>query len=252
MNALAYKYIINDSGSHMDAPDFVLDAPLLYDGNPGDASTGYTTAGTGHGYLRAFIDLGSTVNVRGVRLSGNLFYFFILYSTDGVNWNAVGPISSGSTFACNINARYLQGGPASEITDFHAYDSANALIGAPSAPPTAAPSLTFGTLTSKVVPVIIPALGGGAASYDLQRASDVSGGAGAYVTIQASVTPSAAYPDTTAIPKQRFWYRLLAVNGSGAAAGLGAPVTVPDILAPSLSGVALLTNNVPIIRVSGA
>lgn len=92
------------------------------------------------------------------------------------------------------------------------------IVSLPSAP--AAP--TFTGITHASVGVVVPALSGGATSYNLLRAPDVAGVAGTYVSVQVGVTPSATYADTGATDDTYYWWRLDAVNSSGTTPGTGA------------------------------
>ena len=89
------------------------------------------------------------------------------------------------------------------------------LVGIPSAPP--AP--TYGTPTQTSIVVNIPALAGGATSYDLWRAPDASGSPGTFAQVTTGVTPSGIYTDTGRTANTKYWYYLLANNGSGSTIG---------------------------------
>jgi hypothetical protein len=90
-------------------------------------------------------------------------------------------------------------------------------------PPTAPAAPTFTGVTSSGIGVVIPALSGGATSYNLQRAPDDLGAPGAWSTVSDGVTPSATYTDNESgaglTPSTTYFYRLQAVNGGGTTDG---------------------------------
>jgi fibronectin type 3 domain-containing protein len=100
---------------------------------------------------------------------------------------------------------------------------------APSAPTVTAVNQTH-------VDVAVLALAGGAVSYDVQRAPDVSGAPGSWATVDTGATPSAAFHDSGLTVGTTYWYRLVAVNsGGGTAPGASrSATTMPtDTTAPA-------------------
>ncbi len=101
----------------------------------------------------------------------------------------------------------------------------------PSAP--TAPTLT--AVSGSRIDVAVPALSGGAAAYDVQRAPDVSGSPGSWATVQSSATPSSAFHDSGLSAGTTYWYRLAAIDGGGATYGASGSATTlaTDTAAPA-------------------
>jgi len=216
-------------------------------------------------------DLGASsgISVGSAEVAGTLgnFSIALFYSNNGTSWTQITPTGGGWTNGVSrnfsagvITARYWQfefysigGGTVSDARLFEAAGGIG-LIGGPSplVVPTAPPAVTFGTVGPITIPVIIPALSGGATSYDLQRAPDAGGTAGTWTTIQATVTPSATFTDTPLQPKTRYWYRLVASNSAGSTNGPAASATTTPIPVPALTGTAMLQGNVPAILLTGS
>ena len=82
--------------------------------------------------------------------------------------------------------------------------------------------LSFSPITSTSIGVVVPALSGGAVSYNLQRAPDNAGVAGTYAIIANGVTPNATYTDSALSTGTKYWYELVAVNSVGTSTGTAA------------------------------
>jgi hypothetical protein len=273
--ALSVKYLlIADSSTGVffhPASDFLTNAPLLCDNAPRDTTSGYSETSTSKTHQVSFLyDLGPTPPaIRQLDMTLSYNNCGIAYSNNGTTWTQIftnAPLHSpeGLSFTFSpVTARYWQGTEARfsatpiaysvGMTDVRLYDSVGALISAPTfTPPTAPPSVTFGTVGPITIPVIVPALSGGATSYDLQRAPDAAGSAGTWATIQSTVTPSATYTDTPVQPRTKYWYRLVATNSAGSTNGPSASATTTPIPVPSLTGTAILQSNIPGILLSGS
>jgi len=251
--------------SALPASSFTLPAPLLWDGSVGNTSTGYNVSGP-LPTISVLYDLGagSGIAVGSAEVAGTLgnFSIALFYSNNGTTWTQVTPTGGSWTNGVSrnfsagvITARYWQfefysigGGTVSDARLFEASGGIGLIDGPSAVVPTAPPVPTFGTTNAYQIPVIVPALTGGATSYDLQRASDVSGTAGTWATIQGSVTTSSTFTDTPLNDKTTFWYRLVATNSAGITNGPAASATTTPIPIPNLSGEAILIDNVPAFR----
>lgn len=117
--------------------------------------------------------------------------------------------------------------------------------------PVAPSALVLDPISGTAIDVTIPALSGGAVTYNLQRAPDVTGSPGSWATIGTAVTPSSTVHDTGLTVNTTYWYRLVAVGAGGStngtaaseitfAAAPAAPVLAitydVDVTIPALSG----------------
>jgi cellulose 1,4-beta-cellobiosidase len=102
--------------------------------------------------------------------------------------------------------------------------------------PTAPSAPTVTAVNQTHIDVAVPALAGGASSYDVQRAPDSGGSPGSWSTVQASATPSATFHDSSLSASTTYWYRLISTNsGGGTASGASrSATTLPtDTTAPA-------------------
>ncbi len=128
-------------------------------------------------------------------------------------------VASGTTYAYQLVAVGSGGtttGPSAQVST---------PIPAPTAP--AAP--TFGTPTPTRIPVIIPALAGGATSYDLYRAPAIAGSPGTFAADALAVTPAATFSDTVS-PSAGYFYRLTANNAVGSTVGAVSALITSGVL----------------------
>jgi len=95
--------------------------------------------------------------------------------------------------------------------------------------PTAPPAPTFGTPTPTRIPVNIPALAGGATSYDLYRAPAIAGAPGTFAADALGVTPGATFSDTVS-PSAGYFYRLTANNAVGSTVGAVSALITSGVL----------------------
>jgi fibronectin type 3 domain-containing protein len=150
--------------------------------------------------------------------------------------------------ALSANTTYWYQVRASNGTGDGAYSSASSVTAAPSAPGT--PTFTLVTTTSLTVSWTAPP--GGAASYDVERATIA---AGPFSPIATTVT-GLSRPDSGLVPGTTYWYRVRANTGGGAAGAYSVSASATTLpaapSAPTFSNVAATSVTVSWAPVAGA
>lgn len=239
-NAFSYSAA---SGGPFPVTTMTQSGANLIDLAAGDTTT-KVAAPTAAGVVAGLLDLGAT------GLSPVTSFEYVvdyscgetlnLYtSNDGTTWTSVftltgntGLVSVTQTIAATT-ARFWQflislgggSGYIPAIDDFRLYAQTGGLI-TPVVAPTAPAAPLVSGVTSTSAQVAVPALAGGATSYNLQRAQDNAGTPGAYATVAPGVTPSAMYPDIGLLAATGYYYRLVGVNGAGSTNGTPTTIVV--------------------------